>query len=1309
MIVQSDSLFEAIKVPTNPFPGLRPFEFEESHLFFGRDNQVEKLVDKLKVWRFLAVVGTSGSGKSSLVRAGFLPALRGGLMNDAGTKWRFAVMRPGNDPIGALATALNEPKVFGSDDPQNVAIQVAVAAATLRRGSRGLVEVVQQNGLPSNENLLVVVDQFEEIFRFAREAARKAKEEGERYQNDAAAFVKLLLQARAQRDVNIYVMLTMRSDFLGQCATFWDLPEAVNESQYLIPRLTREQLQETIVGPIGLAGGDITARLLTQLLNDIGADQKQDQLPVLQHLLMRIWNESKELLLDIEEGDRRIPHRDVHKSAGVDICCYNAVGGMSAALSRHADEAYDGLPDDRHRLVAEKLFKALTEKGVDNLEIRRPITVQEICEIANATQAEVVTVIEMFRQPGRSFLMPPHDVPLTSDTLIDISHESLIRRWTRLDEWTKAEATSARNYRWLAETAVLNSQGDPSPLVNPMLQLMLDWRVNSEPNAVWAARYHPAFKEAMQFLDYSVVKNREREEDEKQKLERELKQAQQLAAEQKKVTELQAKREEDQRLQLAEQLRQAQQEEATQRELAEVQRKAARRGKQYLGALSLLIVITFVASLAAINSQRQAIASQKIALDEGARHIQSEQAAKDEAVKQAGIAMASQISAEIAQDVAETEKIKSADLAVNLEKQLKAKRQALIDVESARTEKEEQGRNYELFKTAFDDLANHDSENAVANLEKALEYFTKKKDVPNIISTSINIGDIQSSDDAELFGNDALEHYEEALGLVRSTKAADPLLVKALTKTAKTQAAIAANADEREKAAGYYEEAAQVLGRMKLRKEQSDTFIEEGKIFAEASDEESRANAEKAFNQAVNVFDAKSEQADVNLKIARYYVELLADQSDKLSPATVSAKGEAPPLPDTIDTTSQDSATNPDTADQRRGRTQREPRLRKAANDYYLRAAKLFEGNNEELSAFTLTEAAAVLGTADSLEDKEAAAEQFVRASKKYGALHKVEQQRTTLIQAGDIFRNAHDTSLHQRAYSYYESAVNIFRDDKDRADALTEIGDAFGASADVGQKRKAIEYYDRAAAAYRQAADKPKEIEAYLDATAILENIAGEAEQRAANSYYERAVAVYEGNPSRQVTTLIRIGLRLARLTNEARRSQGDAFFARALSLAKSSGGEKAEAQAYLDIGIACYASLKKWSLAMTNFQTARAKFAEAGDRIGEGIALYRMTLTAPRVKVSKEEADKFTQESRSILLQALQDPQSRREDKKKLADGYYALGYAYRRFKDYSHSLDTYEKALTLYEEADEKVRARSVRAVISSLKREMTRSNQ
>ena len=155
------------EMPSNPFPGLRPFEFHESLLYFGRDGQSEQVIRKLGSTRFVAVVGTSGSGKSSLVRAGLLPTLYGGFMTSAGSDWRVAIMRPGNNPIGNLADALNAPDVLGSSG-EDAATQAAIIEATLRRGSLGLVEAARQARMSRNENLLVIADQFEELFRYTK-------------------------------------------------------------------------------------------------------------------------------------------------------------------------------------------------------------------------------------------------------------------------------------------------------------------------------------------------------------------------------------------------------------------------------------------------------------------------------------------------------------------------------------------------------------------------------------------------------------------------------------------------------------------------------------------------------------------------------------------------------------------------------------------------------------------------------------------------------------------------------------------------------------------------------------------------------------------------------------------------------------------------------------------------------------------------------------------------------------------------------------------------------------------------------------
>jgi tetratricopeptide (TPR) repeat protein/energy-coupling factor transporter ATP-binding protein EcfA2 len=462
----------------NPFPGLRPFESNEEHLFFGRDGQSDELLRRLRRNRFLAVLGTSGSGKSSLVRAGLLPSLYGGIMTQAGSSWRVALFRPGHDPIGNLAQALSEPGVLGSDEDGD--LQRTITEATLRRSALGLVETTRQARMPANENLLVVVDQFEEIFRFRRTARKESSED------EAAAFIKLLLEAKRQSAVPIYIVITMRSDFLGDCSQFRDLPEAINDGQYLIPRMTRDQRREAIAGPIAVGGGAMSPRLVNRLLNDVGDDP--DHLPILQHALMRTW--------DFWTHHRR-------DSEPMDLDHYEAVGTMADALSRHADEAYNELPDERSRMVAEKLFKGLTERGPDNREIRRPTRVKEICAVADASEAEVIAVIERFRLPGRSFLMPPTNVALGPESLIDISHESLIRGWERLKKWVDQEARSAQVYRRLAETAALHKEGHAGLWHDPDLALALNWREKNRPNAVWAQHYHPDFDGAMAFLTRS--------------------------------------------------------------------------------------------------------------------------------------------------------------------------------------------------------------------------------------------------------------------------------------------------------------------------------------------------------------------------------------------------------------------------------------------------------------------------------------------------------------------------------------------------------------------------------------------------------------------------------------------------------------------------------------------------------------------------------------------------------------------------------------------------------------------------------------
>lgn len=464
----------------NPFPGLRSFESDETHLFFGRDGQSDDLLRILSRHRFVAVVGTSGSGKSSLVRAGVLPALQSGFMAGAGSSWRIATMRPGANPIDNLATSLNNSAVAGPSE-LDFNDRYILLDSVLRRNSFGLIEAARITKTAPRENLLVLVDQFEEIFRLRFDPASGTVAEEE----DAAGLVRLLLEASRQVEVPIYVAITMRSDFLGDCAQFQNLPETMNQAQYLIPRMTREQRRQAIEGPVAVGGAVIAPRLVQKLLNDVG--DAPDQLPILQHALMRTWDAW------YREGKLEEP---------IDLAHYESIGGIANALSRHADEAYNEL-DARGQKIAQRMFETISRLGPDNREVRRPTRLSEICEVAEADEASVVRVIDFFRTSGRTFLVPPADEKLQPDSIIDISHEALIRLWTRLRNWTIAEGESAATYKRLADDAARHAAGRASLLREPGLTFALEWREKRRPNEAWARRYAPGFVASMDFLEKS--------------------------------------------------------------------------------------------------------------------------------------------------------------------------------------------------------------------------------------------------------------------------------------------------------------------------------------------------------------------------------------------------------------------------------------------------------------------------------------------------------------------------------------------------------------------------------------------------------------------------------------------------------------------------------------------------------------------------------------------------------------------------------------------------------------------------------------
>ena len=478
----------------NPFPGLRPFSMEESHLFFGREGQSDEILEMLSDNRFCAVIGASGSGKSSLMYCGLIPILYGGFISQAGSKWRVIATRPGHEPVNNLANAIVD-SVRGEEanvEEKEVFVDKTITSTVLRSSSRGLVEAIKQQNI-DKENVLVLVDQFEELFRFKRSGVSSDTT------NESEAFVKLLLEAARQSEVPIYIVLTMRSDFIGDCAQFPNLTKKINDSHYLIPQMTRSDVQQAIMGPVAVGGGKISPHLVQDLLNDIG--DNQDQLPILQHALMRTWDA---WTYDPNAGDE------------ITVDHYESIGKMAMALSMHANEAYDELDDDGKQ-ICEHIFKSLTEKGSDNRGIRHPTSVEFLVDITNSNKEAVEKVVNAFRKQGRSFLTPSYELELDDRSIVDISHESLMRIWDRLKVWVEEESEAVQIYLRIADAAANYQLGKASLWRPPDLQLAVNWREKKQPTLRWGERFDPSFERAMVFLDTS---KREYELEEENKIKR---------------------------------------------------------------------------------------------------------------------------------------------------------------------------------------------------------------------------------------------------------------------------------------------------------------------------------------------------------------------------------------------------------------------------------------------------------------------------------------------------------------------------------------------------------------------------------------------------------------------------------------------------------------------------------------------------------------------------------------------------------------------------------------------------------------------
>ena len=471
---------------TNPFVGLRSYQTADAAVFHGRDRQVDELLAFIQTTKFIAILGSAGCGKTSLIQAGLFPALNRGHNGVAGTEWVVCRTRPGCAPIKNLAYTLGGNGILDPSVKSTPETSLRIETM-IRESNTGIVDAYARSPIAGKKNLLVFVDQLEDIFQYQKYYSSGMAETNEQHQ-----YLNNLLRAALSPDLAIYVIVSLRSEFIGDLSQYRRLQEEVNQRDYLVPRLRLTEIKDIIAAPLASVGYSASPTVIDQLQKDIGSDIRK--LPNLQFLLYQCFDSVR------RQGTTILECRDVEAAGGIDQC-------FSIDLERH----YESLskPD---KAVIERIFRSIT--GLHSAEgFRNPEKFRNICHISGVDKNDLTRFLVPFTSAPRQYLeaMPlviptvdtsTHQV-FSEDHVLSIHNENIFYQWSRLHGWMTSEKESVEMYTRLVGDSVRFAVGSTGYLRPPDLNMAIKWREEQKPTEAWAERYHSDFGRAMQYIDAS--------------------------------------------------------------------------------------------------------------------------------------------------------------------------------------------------------------------------------------------------------------------------------------------------------------------------------------------------------------------------------------------------------------------------------------------------------------------------------------------------------------------------------------------------------------------------------------------------------------------------------------------------------------------------------------------------------------------------------------------------------------------------------------------------------------------------------------
>jgi serine/threonine protein kinase/WD40 repeat protein len=469
--------------PVNPYKGLRAFQAADARDFFGREKLIEKLLKHLSqngnTPRFLAVVGPSGSGKSSVVRAGLVPALWRGDINGS-DRWFIVEMVPGAYPLDELEIALTR---IAADQGTNL-------HENLTRDARGLVRVGNLILPDDGSELVVIVDQLEELFTLVDDEEARAH------------FLNLLCAAATEARSRVRIIVTLRADFYDRPLHYPEFGELVRNHMETVLPLSADDLEAAITQPAERVGMKFESGLVSRIVADV--HYQPGALPLMQYALTELF--------DQRDGNT------------LTQAVYEAIGGAGGSLARRADEVYTEY-DTAGRDAIRQMFLRLVSPGDDGVDTRRRVARAELLDIAEDPEL-MDDIIDMYAD--YRLLTLDHD-PRTRKPMVEVAHEAILGEWERLHSWLSESRNDIRQQNLLAYAArewQLGNQDNSYLLRGTRLEAMREWA--RETRLALTADEHA-------FLNTSIAESEQQAEAERERQQRELDTQRQLAERQRQA------------------------------------------------------------------------------------------------------------------------------------------------------------------------------------------------------------------------------------------------------------------------------------------------------------------------------------------------------------------------------------------------------------------------------------------------------------------------------------------------------------------------------------------------------------------------------------------------------------------------------------------------------------------------------------------------------------------------------------------------------------------------------------------------------